>query len=510
MVDQKNNNNYQLNYQLTSGRLLARNTIFNLIGQGAPMIVAIFTIPILIKELGADRFGVLALAWMIVGYFSLFDLGLSRALTKLVAEKLGAGKHQELLALIWTSTFLMIILGIVGALIVSLLSSWLVYEMLKIPDILQYETLKSVYMLAISIPVVTSTAGLRGILEAYQRFGLINAVRIPMGIFTFLGPLMVLPFSQSLFPIVAVLVAGRVIAWAVHIQLCFHIVPALRTNISLNKVVIKQLFSFGGWMTITNVVGPLMIYLDRFLIGALVSVTAVAYYVTPYEVVTKLLLIPAALVGVLFPAFSASFVEDHHRTALLFERGVKYVFLTLFPIILIIITFASEGLNLWLGGEFAQQDTRILQLLAVGVFLNSLAFVPFALVQGVGRPDLTAKLHFIELPFYVVTVWWLIITRGIEGAAIAWLMRVIVDIFFLFGIAYHILPAISGVISRMTFIMGGVLFILGLASLTTSLTIKGLFIFITLSAFAIVTWSRFLAPEERILIKERLRYYHFY
>ncbi|MEW5961224.1 MAG: oligosaccharide flippase family protein, partial [Chloroflexota bacterium] len=109
----------------TSGGLLARNTLYNLIGQGAPMLVALFAIPLLINGLGTERFGVLTLAWMVIGYFSLFDLGLGRALTKMVAEKLGAGREQEIPALVWTALFLMVLLGLVGTLVVSLLSPWL-------------------------------------------------------------------------------------------------------------------------------------------------------------------------------------------------------------------------------------------------------------------------------------------------------------------------------------------------------------------------------------------------
>lgn len=500
MTEEKNYNHYQL----TSGRLLARNTIFNLIGQGAPMIAAIFAIPLLVDRLGTERFGVLTLTWVLIGYLSLFDLGFGRALTKLVAEKLGAGKDVELPALIWTAISLMIVLGLVGALIICLLSSWLVQEILKIPDALKQETTRSFFLLAISIPVVTSTAGLRGILEAFQRFELINAVRIPMGIFTFLGPLIVLPFSRSLFPVMAVLLMGRIIAWAVHIQLCLHIMPVLCKKAALKKLVIRPLISYGGWMTITNIVGPLMTYLDRFLIGAFVSVSAVAYYATPYELVTKLSLIPGAVVGVLFPAFSSSFVQDPHRTAFLFERAVKYVFFLLFPITLIIMTFAYEGLDLWLGGEFAQHGTRVLQWLAAGVLFNSLASIPFALVQGAGRPDLTAKLHLIELPFYLLTVWWLITSRGIEGAAIAWVARVVVDTFFLFGISYRILPTVPRVIWRMTLIIAGVSIVLAVASVMADTIMKGLFIFLTLSAFAVLAWS-LLEPEERVLMKERLK-----
>jgi O-antigen/teichoic acid export membrane protein len=198
------------NGHLTSGRLLARNTVWNLLGSGAPMIVAVFCIPILIRGLGTDRFGVLTLAWALIGYASLFDLGLGRALTQLVAQKLGAGEEQEIPSLAWTSLLLMLALGLAGTAVVLLISPWLAGRALNVPDALDAETLSAFRLLGISLPFVITTAGLRGLLEAHQRFGLINALRIPLGAFTFAGPLLVLPFSKSLVPVVATLVAGRI------------------------------------------------------------------------------------------------------------------------------------------------------------------------------------------------------------------------------------------------------------------------------------------------------------
>jgi hypothetical protein len=110
---------------LTAGSLLARNTVWNLIGSGAPMIVAFFCIPILIRGLGKERFGVLMLAWALIGYANLFDFGLGRALTQLVARKLGAGKEPEISPIAWGSLLLMLVLGLVGGVVVALFSPWL-------------------------------------------------------------------------------------------------------------------------------------------------------------------------------------------------------------------------------------------------------------------------------------------------------------------------------------------------------------------------------------------------
>ena len=491
--------------KLTHGRLLARNTVWNLGGQVAPLVVAIFVIPLLIKELGTDRFGVLTLAWVVIGYFSLFDLGLGRALTQLVAKKLGAQQEVEIPALVWTGLILMLIMGLVGTLVVSLLSPWLVQYVLKIPRALQPETLNAFYLLALSIPVVISTAGLRGLLEAYQRFGLTNLVRIPMGMFTFLGPLLVLPFSHSLLPVVGILVIGRLIAWIVHLILCFYVLPTLDRSVVLHLTMVRQLIRLGSWMTITNIVGPFMVYLDRFLIAGLLTMAAVAYYATPYEVVTKLLIIPGALVGVLFPAFSSSYAQDREHAALLFGRGVKYTFLCLFPISLLIVSLAYEGLDLWLGVEFAKNSTRVLQWLTVGVFINSLAQVAFALVQGAGRPDLTAKLHLIELPFYLLTAWWLIGIYGIEGAAIAWVARIVVDTIFLFGMAKHFLPIKASIIRYKMLAIGVAILALTIASLQVSLIIKGVFLLLTISAFILAAWFLILTLDERVMIGNRFK-----
>jgi O-antigen/teichoic acid export membrane protein len=487
---------------LTSGRLLARNTIWNLIGNGAPMLVALFAIPILIHTLGKDRFGVLALAWALIGYASLFDMGLGRALTQLVARKLGEGFDQDVPALVWTSILLMLAMGIVGAAIIAGISPWLVHSMLKIPEAIQPEALRAFVLLGLSVPVVITTAGLRGLLEAYQRFGLINALRIPMGMFSFAGPLLVLPFSRNLFPVVAVLVGGRVVGCGAHLFLCFRVLPSLRHAVLWQRSMVKPLLQFGSWMTVTNIVGPLMVTFDRFVIGALLSVAAVAYYTTPSELVSKLWLIPSSLLAVMFPAFSTSFVQDRSRASMLYARSIKYLVLTLFPIILLIVVLAQEGLKIWLGADFASHSVRVLQWLAVGAFINCLASAPFAVVQGAGRPDLTAKLHLIELPLYFGLLFWLTKAHGIEGAAIAWTARVAIDALVLFAISKRVLAISSALQSQTVAMILGALGTFALAALIHGWEVKGLFIGSIFLGFVLLTWFILLSPEERKLAQQ--------
>lgn len=486
---------------LTNGRLLARNMIWNLVGQGVPVIAAFFAIPLLVNGLGIARFGILTLVWASIGYFSLFDLGLGRALTKLVAEKLGQGREHETLTLIWTSLLIMTLLGAAGAALVAVLAPWLVRSALNIPEALRLETVYAFTLLAVSLPLVTSTSGLRGILEAQQRFGPLNVIRTAMGLFTFLGPVLVLPFSRSNVPIVAVLLMGRLITWLVHLLLCLQVMPALRRRIALQRSAVGSLLRFGSWMTVTNVVGPLLSYLDRFLIGALLSVGAVTYYVTPYELVTKLVLIPAAISGVLFPAFATSFAQNRSHMRLIFSLSMKGVIAVLAPLILAIVLLAREGLTLWLGAEFAQNSTYVLQWLAIGAFVTSLSQIPFALVLGAGRPDFTAKLHLIQLPLYLLANWWLIRAYGIGGAAIAGTVRAAVDTVFLFGMTQRVLLDSAPLMRRLGWVVGGVVLAMVCAILPAGIGVRASFLALALIAFGPIAWYIILIAEERTLMR---------
>jgi O-antigen/teichoic acid export membrane protein len=493
---------------LTSGRLLARNTAWNLIGSCAPIAVAIVCLPVIKTALGTDRLGVISLAWAIIGYFGFFDLGLSRALTKFVAERLGGDRPEEIPAIVWTSLFLMGGIGVASAIASFLLVPWLVRHPLKVPPELRVETIHAFYWISLSLPMVVVTAGLRGVLEALQQFRLATAIRIPMGIFTYLGPVMVLPFSHSLAPIMAVLVLGRIVASVAHLWACLSALPSLKGSCSFHASAVGPLFRFGSWMTVSNVVGPLMVSFDRFLIGSLISVSAVAFYAVPYEVVTRLCLVAGALVGVLFPAFSTAAVSDRARLVFLFESGTKYIFLALFPVTLVLIAFAPEALQFWLGSDFAHQSAPVAQILAGAVFVNSLGQIPFAHVQGAGRPDITAKLHLVELPIYLVTLVLFARSQGIRGVALAWLLRVTIDTTLLCVFSWRLLPENRFALTRLPWLAAGAAVAFTAAGLVSGLLVKIFFCAVVGMLITGAFWQVVLTSREKKALQTGLRGKH--
>jgi len=403
------------------GKRLARHTVFNVVGQATPLIAAFFTIPLLIAALGEDRFGALTLAWLLTGYASIFDFGLGRALTQMVAQDLQRADDAdttELGALVATALAATFGFSVIAGVILYLLTPTLVVNVFNVSAELQAETQQGLRLIALFLPIVIATTGVRGVLEAYQHFFAVNAVSVPMGLLNYLAPLAVLPLSNGLPAIVLVLIIVRALGTLTYLFLCLRLLPWRYWQLRPNTL--PALFRFGGWMSVSNIIAPIMLSFDRFVIAGMVSLSAVAYYTTPYTVINKMRIVPMALMRALFPALA----RERSNAKTLYQQSLFSLSVVMIPAVAVVVIFAKPGLTLWLGADFAAQSFRVAQLLALGILVHSLGQPSFTLIQALGRPDLTAKLHVAEIPFYVLYLPWLIERFGIDGAAGAWLLRV--------------------------------------------------------------------------------------
>ena len=483
--------------ELTGGTLLARNAAWSVAGELVPIAAALFAIPLLVRGFGTDRFGVLSLAWALIGYFSVLELGLGKALTRAVASRLGQGRSSEIPALVATALLMTVLLGVAGGAVFALVSSRLAGQWLRIPPGLRAEALTCFRLLAAAVPVVTAISGLRGVLEAQQRMRLLLAIRLPVGVLSYVAPLVALPFSASLVPAVAILVGLRVASLAFLLAACRTTLPRRRHPAGVTWSAAAGLLRFGGWMTVSNVLIPLLSTLDRFVVGATVSVAAIAYYSVPLDAVQYAGVVPGAIATVLFPAFTTSFVRDRTRTAALFAGGLKVHLALMFPCALALAAFGRDGLRLWLGTEFARQGAPVIRWVAVGLFVSSLARVAFWLVQAAGRPDLPARFHLLETVVYLPILWWATRSFGIAGAAAAWTGRVVLDAVLLFGASRRIVPLSRTDRASLAAISGAALAALALFPEAASAALRVGAVAITAAAFGAVYWRRLLSEEER-------------
>ncbi len=419
--------------RLYVSKLVLRNAFYNLLGLGLPAIVALAVIPELIEHLGSEKFGILLIIWAVVSYFGLFDLGLGRVVTQHLAAALARDDIIHIQRIVGTASAVMIALGTVGGATMFALSPVLAEKFAVPSDVAEVSA--AFLWMAFSIPAIVMTSCYRGILEAIGSFALINMIRLPMGIYTFAAPLVVVMHAGPRLDIIALVLAlGRVLACAVHAFFALRRAPLQKKHGTIDGQFLPKLIKTGGWLTVSNLVAPLMNYIDRFILGVIASGAAVAYYATPQELLLRIGIIPSALATVLFPLFASSSAPlDGDRDSAHVRSYSALIALLMAPITIILMIFAHPLLELWVSTEFADRAYVVLQIMAVAALASGLAQIPYTMLQAVGRADITGKLHVAELPIYIALICVLVFLYGPIGAASAWLFRVIADA----GLLYH-------------------------------------------------------------------------
>jgi O-antigen/teichoic acid export membrane protein len=418
---------------------IRKNTVWNLIGTGAPFLLGAITIPYLIKWTGVERFGVLTLVWILIGYFSLFDFGLGRALTQTVAKKIAEEKIEEVAVTINLGLFLVIFAGMCGGVLLSGISHMLGAHWLGVSAELQSDVVTSFLIAAAGIPFTTATSGLRGVLEAYQEFGKVNVLRVLLGIANFGAPaLTVLILGPELKWMVASLVAARVVVFIAHIYLVGQKSSFFWVSLKKNKGEIRQLITFGSWMTLSNVISPLMVTGDRFVISSIMGAGFVAYYTVPFEVLVRFLVIPAALTAAIFPRLSALLVTDIKSAQSLFRKSVILVAAVMLVLCATAAFGSNFGMALWLGAKFSEQSAMLASVLAIGILFNSIAQIPHSVVQAGGNVRGTAIVHLAEFCIYFPVLYLAVRNFGLIGAVIVWVIRAFVDMSLMFCLSRRI------------------------------------------------------------------------
>lgn len=408
---------------------MIRNVAWSLAGLGLPLLVGAAALPFLVVRIGVESVGILTLVWALIGYFSLFDFGLGRALTQQISASLTNDRVRHVPSLAKSGLLFTLGTGVLGGLLLAALAGPMGHRWLGVSPALQDSAALSLCVAALGIPLTTVTTGLRGILEAYGAFRTANLLRLVLGVANFgLPALCAVWFGPSLVWMIASLVVARLVVLVGHWLAVNRLLPVGWQHTPFNRAQLAKLFSFGAWMTVSNIVGPLMVTADRFIISAVLGAQVVAYYTVPSEMLMRMLILPTALTTVLFPQLAALLVSDGAAAKRLYRKSLGWIALAMTPVCVATALLSHWGLSLWLGAAFADQSWLIVVILAAGIWLNSIAFVPFAAVQASGQVQRIAKIHVLELLFYIPLLIYGIHQFGLIGAAVVWVVRVGVDL----------------------------------------------------------------------------------
>lgn len=486
--------------------IIAKNSIFNLLGLVLPMIVGVLTIPYIIKGIGTDGYGILSIAFLVLGYFGIFDLGLSRATVKFVAEHLSPSQIHRVPGLVWTSLTLLVGLGVVFGTIGAALAPFMMTRFFKMPEAFLGDAKLSILILCLAMPIMLGNDALRGVLEAAQRFDFVNFVKVPSSVLFYLSVALAIPLGIRVPGIVTILVGIRLASALVYLVFCFRVFPALK-HFQFSREAIRPLTVFGGWIMISNVTGPIFGYLERFMIASMLSVSMLTFYSVPFDLVGKTLIFPMSIIPSLFPYFSYHGTKGRSEVAEVTSRVGKYMLLILTPAAAVFFFFAHQILELWLGPQFANQSTTVMQLVSVLFFLNAFALLPYTSVQALGRPELKAILDVIVLPIYALSAWWLMRRAGINGAALAKLLVTVLDFSALYVIAsrlkaWAVRDCFSGPLMKALGVSGGLITAVAAISLLHArIAISVMLLLSCFLAYTVLFWVVAVDSDDRVVIR---------
>lgn len=390
---------------------LKRNTLYNLSGSLLSTAAALITVPLFIHKIGTEKYGVLAIIWLFIGYFGVFDLGLSRATANQVAK---LPDNQDRANVFWTAILLNAVIGLVGGVVLYFVGGFLFQHALKMPASMRASSVVMMPWLAAAVPVATITGVLTGTLEGCERFLLVNSLQVCGSILLQVIPLTVaFLIGPDLQWLIGSAILARLVTTVPFFVGTLRVLPVGRIRMP-SRHWAKVLFGYGAWVTVSNIIAPVFNSVDKFMIGGISGLSSVTYYAVPERLSRQASIFPGALARTLFPRLSAGEHQTARDTA---GRSLRALIAVLTPATVLMVLGIRPFLAHWIDPGFAVLAGPVGAVVSLSIWINGLAYVPYALLEARGRPDLTAKFHIFEIVPHLGLLWYCLHRFGLIGGA---------------------------------------------------------------------------------------------
>lgn len=489
-------------------RSIARDSAYSLLVQILIAGVALACVPAIVQLLGVERFGLLSILWLFVGYFGVLDLGVGAASVKFLSEQLSRNETSVAAETFRLAVKTSAVLGAAWCALVLGFSLIGIDRFLRIPGDLQAEAGNALLVLALCIPAVVLQGAFRSVLFAFRRFDVVNLIQGVSGTLLWGGALLVLVGDGGLAGVALLTLAIRYAGLAASLLACRRIFPAAFSGTRrVAGIDAARLLRFGGWVTVSQVISPIIVLLERLVIGSVLTLGWLSYFAVPNDAIMRLAVIPMSLATALLPALSGGWAHPDARAVVkgVYMKALKFAYLLMVPIGAVLIVFHNEILFHWMGTEFMLRSGLIFCVFAAGIIFHSVAQVPNAALQALGRPDVAAKLLAAELPAYALVVYLLTRDFGIEGTALAWMVRVTVEAGVLLWAAYAVMRE-AGVGSDVSYwwkSMAGSVLAMGAIAIARNIfgqEVGIVALLLALPAYAAAVWFLLFDQDDRSIV----------
>jgi len=403
---------------------LRHNVIANIAGQGWVALMAVIVVPIYIKLVGIEAFGLIGFFVMLQGLLVILDLGLGQTLNREMARYSALPDTlKETRNLLRSLEIVYWIVGIVIGASIALLSPVIAQHWIKAQALSQETVQRAVLMMgmvvALQWPVSLYLSGLMGL----QRQVLVNAIRIVTSTMAGVGGVAVLSLLSrdivALF-IWQVVVAGMSVVLAAFILWRQLSLGGHQPHFS--SVALQRVKRFAAGMTGITLTGIILIQADRVVLSNLLSLDRFAYYTLAWVVANGMYIFIAPIFSSFSPRFAALSAQgDPAELRSLYHQGTQLMAALIAPVAAVLFFCSYEVVDLWTGSsETAKNAAPIVSLLIVGTTFNGLMNLPYALQLAHGRTGigLAISLALVTLAFPALI--FMATTYGAIGGAAVW------------------------------------------------------------------------------------------
>ena len=405
---------------------IVRGSAWYLGGQVATLLVAFVATPFVIRLLGPEKYGALALINLLVGCLAWSDLGMAAASTRFAAAAHARDDAEGEVAAIWGSLLLGPLSATLAASALMLWARPLLVVALHVPVRLQDEAVLALRLVAIALVARVVVGVLNTPQLVRLRMRLHTAVTTASSVAQILLTPAVLLLGGGLAGVAAGL-AGVAIATAFGQGLVAQRLLPQLAHPHLEPGLLGRLARFGGTIAATNLAVLFLTSGEKFFLTRFVSVTALAHYTVAFTLANLLIVPVMSLLQALLPTFArlqaAGRSEELERLYAELLRGV----LLLLPAVALAFCLAAKPFfTLWAGPAFGAESTPLFFILMVGLLASAVSQVPGCLLVALGRADFSARYHFLELLPYLALAAALTARWGTAGAASVWSLRALV------------------------------------------------------------------------------------
>lgn len=407
-----------------------RNALSGLATWLVPLLLTVVVTPLVVRSLGAERFGLFALVLGAGGY----ALGLTPA--RAVVRQLAGyrandqlGRAGELLA---TATLLTVALGALLGLALALGADWLAGAVLRVAPDLRESAAQALRVAALGVPLGMLAQTFGAVPQALRRIDLYGRLTTLLAVVLIGGNGLLAWFGFGVVALVGWSVATSAAGALAFLVVTRRLLPGAWPGWRLDPSLARSLLRFSAGVTAYQTFGTLLLLFERAWIQRELGSAAVAYFVVPMTIAVFLHAAVASLALAFFPlASEADARVDLPRLRAVYARASKYAAALIAWAVVTLSVTGRPLLELWLGADFAQRSATVLTLQAVAFGLVALTIVPWQVADALGRPALNASLALAWLLVGGALVVALTPRFGIAGAAAARLLSMVCLPFYL-------------------------------------------------------------------------------